>query len=103
MDDFPDFYCAGWALDRGANPYTYEPLHTCERRVNVGDTFRGQLFARNPWVAFPAPLPAYDFFPFMALGRALARRSTRHRCSRDRYVDRFDGSGTRGLGRSDST
>ncbi|HEY6449622.1 MAG TPA: hypothetical protein VIX60_02970 [Candidatus Cybelea sp.] len=69
MDDFPDFYCAGWALDRGANPYTYEPLHTCERRVNVGDTFRGQLFAHNPWVAFPAPLPAYDFFPFMALGR----------------------------------
>ena len=69
MDDFPDFYCAGWALDRRANPYTYEPLHACERRVNIGDTFRGHLFARNPRVAFPAPLPAYDFFPFMALAR----------------------------------
>ncbi len=69
MDDFPDFYCAGWALDRRANPYTYEPLHACERRVNAGDTFRGHLFARNPRVAFPAPLPAYDFFPFMALAR----------------------------------
>ncbi len=69
MDDLPDFYCAGWALDRRANPYTYEPLHTCEHRVNVGDTFRGRLFARNPQVAFPAPLPPYDFFAFMALAQ----------------------------------
>jgi hypothetical protein len=69
MDDFPDFYCAGWVLDRQANPYTYEPLHACEQHVNVGNTFRGRLFARNPRVAFPAPLPAYDFFPFMSLAR----------------------------------
>ncbi len=69
MDDFPDFYCAGSVLDRRANPYTYEPLHSCERRVNAGNTFRGRLFARNTGVAFPAPLPAYDFYPFMALAR----------------------------------
>lgn len=69
MDDFPDFYCAGSVLDRRANPYAYEPLHSCERRVNAGNTFRGRLFARNLWVAFPAPLPAYDFYPFMALAR----------------------------------
>lgn len=69
MDDFPDFYCAGWALDSGASPYTYEPLHTCEHRVNTGETFRGQLFARNPSVAVPAPQPVFDFLPFMALAR----------------------------------
>jgi hypothetical protein len=69
MDDFPDFYCAGWALDAKANPYTYEPLHTCEHRVNIGDTFRGRLFRGDPAVAVPAPLPAYDFLPFMATAR----------------------------------
>lgn len=69
MDDFPDFYCAGWALDAKANPYTYEPLHTCEHRVNIGDTFRGRLFHGDPVVAVPAPLPAYDFLPFMATAR----------------------------------
>jgi hypothetical protein len=77
MDDFPDFYCAGWVLNLRANPYSYEPLHACERRVNVGDTFRGRLFARNPRVAFPAPLPAYDFYPFRLLARLplkIARR-----------------------------
>ncbi len=69
MDDFPDFYCAGAVLDLGASPYTYEPLHACEHRVNSGDTFRGQLFARNPSVAIPAPQPAFDFLPFMGLAR----------------------------------
>jgi hypothetical protein len=68
MDEFADFYCAGWALDRRASPYTYEPLRTCEHRVNAGDTFRGRLFRQNPAVAVPAPQPAYDFIPFMALG-----------------------------------
>lgn len=69
MDDFADFYCAGAALDAGANPYTYEPLHSCEHRANVGDTFRARLFAGNPSVAAPAPQPAFDFLPFMALAK----------------------------------
>jgi Glycosyltransferase family 87 len=69
MDDFPDFYCAGWTLDAKANPYTYEPLRTCEHRVNTADTFRGRLFRSDPAIAIPAPLPAYDFLPFMALAR----------------------------------
>ena len=69
MDDFPDFYCAGWVLNRGASPYTYEPLHSCEHRVNVGETFRGRLFASNPGIAVPAPQPPFDFLPFMGLAR----------------------------------
>ncbi|MGC1380010.1 MAG: hypothetical protein WA814_03160 [Candidatus Baltobacteraceae bacterium] len=67
MDDFPDFYCAGAALNEGRSPYTYEPLHGCEHRVNVGAGFRAALFAANPAVAVPAPQPPYDFPPFMAL------------------------------------
>ncbi len=77
MDDFPDFYCAGEALDRGASPYTYEPLHACEHRVNAAGTFRGRLFAANPSIAVPAPQPPYDFAPFMAFARlpfGVARR-----------------------------
>ena len=70
MDEFADFYCAGLAFDRGASPYTYEPLHACEHRYNNGQSFRGQLFAANPGVAVPAPQPPYDFVPFMALARA---------------------------------
>ncbi|MBV9717703.1 MAG: DUF2029 domain-containing protein [Candidatus Eremiobacteraeota bacterium] len=69
MDDFPDFYCAGAVLQAGKSPYTYEPLRTCEHRVNAGDTFRAQLFAANPAIAIPAPLPPYDFVPFMGLAR----------------------------------
>ncbi len=69
MDDFPDFYCAGGALDLGASPYTYEPLHGCEHRVNSGGAFRSAFFAANPALAVPAPLPAYDFLPFMAMAR----------------------------------
>ena len=69
MADFPDFFCAGDALDARASPYTYEPLHACEHRVNTGTTFRGRVFAANPSLAVPAPQPAYDFLPFMALAR----------------------------------
>lgn len=67
MDDFPDFYCAGAALNAGATPYTYEPLHTCEHRVNTGSSFRGSLFRANPGIAVPAPQPPFDFLPFRAL------------------------------------
>ncbi|MGA2760737.1 MAG: glycosyltransferase 87 family protein [Candidatus Cybelea sp.] len=69
MDEFADFYCAGQTLDRGASPYTYEPLHACEHRFNTGPSFRGKLFAGNPAIAVPAPQPPYDFVPFMALAR----------------------------------
>jgi hypothetical protein len=70
MDEFTDFYCAGLAFDRGASPYTYEPLHACEHQFNKGQSFRGKLFAANPAVAVPAPQPPYDFVPFMAVGGA---------------------------------
>jgi glycosyl transferase family 87 len=69
MDDFPDFYCAGWVLDHRANPYLYEPLHTCEHRVNVGNSFRDRLFERNSAIAVPAPQPPFDFAPFMLFGQ----------------------------------
>lgn len=69
MTDFPDFYCAGRALDAGKSPYTYEPLHTCEHAINRNGAFRAAFFAANTALAVPAPLPAYDFLPFMALGQ----------------------------------
>lgn len=69
MDEFADFYCAGWAVDQRENPYRYEPLHACEHRVNVGSSFRARLFASNPRVAVPAPQPPYDLVPFAALAR----------------------------------
>lgn len=60
--DFQDFYCAGTALDDGANPYLYEPLHRCEHAVNATPAYRG-----DPARAVPAPLPPYDFPPLMLL------------------------------------
>ena len=69
MDEFADFYCAGSALNERASPYSYEPLRTCEHEVNVGTSFRGRLFRGNRAVAVPAPQPAYDFVPFLALAR----------------------------------
>lgn len=65
MYDFPDFYCAGEALDAAKNPYTYEPLRTCEHRVGTNPSF-----ASNPSLAVPAPQPPYDFPFFMALAKA---------------------------------
>jgi hypothetical protein len=62
--DFQDFYCAGSALDEGADPYAYEPLHRCEHRVNQSEIYR-----RDPQRAVPAPLPPYDFPPFMLAAR----------------------------------
>ncbi|MBV9233139.1 MAG: DUF2029 domain-containing protein [Candidatus Eremiobacteraeota bacterium] len=69
MDEFADFYCAGRALDAGANPYAYEPLHRCEHQVNGGTGFRARVFHDDAVVAVPAPLPAYDLLPFAALAR----------------------------------
>ncbi len=64
MYDFADFYCAGTAIDRGADPYRYEPLHTCEHRVNTGDAYRN-----DPRRTIPAPLPPYDFPPLALSAR----------------------------------
>ncbi|MBV8531571.1 MAG: hypothetical protein JO104_09655 [Candidatus Eremiobacteraeota bacterium] len=63
--DFADFYCAGAALDAGADPYRYEPLHDCEHVVN-----RSAVFRADPHRVIPAPLPPYDFPPFMLLARS---------------------------------
>ncbi len=62
--DFGDFYCAGFALDRRADPYRYEPLHRCEHLYNSSEAYR-----RDPGRAIPAPLPPYDFPPFMLAAR----------------------------------
>jgi hypothetical protein len=72
MFDFADFYCAGQALAAGKNPYTYEPLHTCEARAAVQDGPR-----KTPWLAIPAPQPPYALAAFAPLSRldfATARR-----------------------------
>jgi hypothetical protein len=62
--DFPDFYCAGAALDERADPYRYEPLHRCEHAVNESAAYR-----HDPRRVVPAPLPPYDFPPFMLAAR----------------------------------
>ncbi|HEY2475041.1 MAG TPA: hypothetical protein VGI19_09585 [Candidatus Cybelea sp.] len=62
--DFPDFYCAGTAINQGADPYRYEPLHRCEHTVN-----RGPLYRADPSRVVPAPLPPYDFPPLRLLAR----------------------------------
>jgi hypothetical protein len=64
MGDFSDFYCAGFALDAGASPYDYEPLHSCEHRLGATSLLR-----QNPALVIPAPQPPYDFPPFMLLAR----------------------------------
>jgi len=65
MYDFQDFYCAGDVIDRGGDPYRYEPLHTCEQRVRRN----AALYAAHPALVIPAPQPPYDFVAFMALAR----------------------------------
>jgi hypothetical protein len=62
--DFADFYCAGAALDDRADPYRYEPLHRCEHAVNPTAAYRA-----DPRHVVPAPLPPYDFPPFMLAAR----------------------------------
>ncbi|MGC9991857.1 MAG: hypothetical protein ABSD52_05610 [Candidatus Cybelea sp.] len=62
--DFQDFYCAGEALDRHADPYRYEPLHACEHRVNQSDAYR-----HDPNRIVPAPIPPYDLPPFELAAR----------------------------------
>ncbi|HEY1868279.1 MAG TPA: hypothetical protein VGG70_08255, partial [Candidatus Cybelea sp.] len=62
--DFADFYCAGAVLDAGADPYRYEPLHRCEHVVSTNPVFRADRLR-----IVPAPLPPYDFPPFMLAAR----------------------------------
>ncbi len=62
--DFQDFYCAGEAVDRHADPYRYEPLHSCEHRVNQSEAYR-----RDPNRIVPAPIPPYDLPAFEQAAR----------------------------------
>jgi hypothetical protein len=62
--DFQDFYCAGEAVDQHADPYRYEPLHSCEHRVNQSEAYR-----RDPNRIVPAPIPPYDLPPFALAAR----------------------------------
>jgi hypothetical protein len=62
--DFNAFYCAGSALDRGADPYRVEPLAACERAPRASFLSRA---SEN--LAIPAPLPPYALAPFALLAR----------------------------------
>ncbi len=62
--DFNAFYCAGAALDRGADPYRAEPLGSCERAPRPAWLARAQ-----PGLAIPAPLPPYALTCFALLAR----------------------------------
>lgn len=62
--DFQDFYCAGEAVGRHADPYRYEPLHRCEHRVNQTEAYR-----LDPNRVVPAPIPPYDLPPFELAAR----------------------------------
>jgi hypothetical protein len=64
MRDFNAFYCAGAALDRGADPYRAEPLGSCERAPRPA-----WLNRAIPNLSAPAPLPPYALAPFAALAR----------------------------------
>ena len=64
MDDFPDFYCAGWASIEGRAPTRTSPsmLRTPgERWKHVS---RPALCEQSE-IAVPAPQPPFDFLPFM--------------------------------------
>jgi hypothetical protein len=60
--DFSAFYCAGRAVFQGADPYTVEPLRTCEQSVAPG--LRN---GKNPTLVLPAPLPGYALVAFVPL------------------------------------
>ena len=64
MGDFRAFYCAGAAIDRGANPYLEEPLRSCE--ATAGPPAEPKFL--RP-VALPAPLPPYALLLFVPFSR----------------------------------
>jgi hypothetical protein len=57
-EDFDAFYCAAKSLP--ADPYRYEPLHSCETR---------NLHPSTPNAAVPAPLPPYAIAAFTPFTR----------------------------------
>ncbi len=59
--DFNAFYCAARALSNGANPYRYEPLHSCEHATRHWPRSQGVV---------PAPLPPYALAVLIPLARA---------------------------------
>lgn len=63
--DFRAFYCGSRVALSGANPYLFEPLHTCE--VDALRSVRLR-WARN--LAVPAPLPPYAFVAFAPVALA---------------------------------
>ncbi len=62
LRDFNAFYCAGAAIDRGADPYLAEPLGACEREPKPAPLLPG-----TPNLSMPAPLPPYALAPFALL------------------------------------
>src|ERR1700681_1767086 len=64
MRDFNAFYCAGAALDRGADPYRAEPLGSCERAPRPA-----WLNRAIPNLSTPAPLTSDALASFAALAR----------------------------------
>lgn len=58
---FKAFYCAGTAALQHRDPYTIEPLRSCERTVAPA--------ALPAYAVEPAPLPAYALAPWMLAAR----------------------------------
>src|SRR5579862_8531069 len=70
LGDFRAFYCAGWVVRSGGNPYMEQPLHRCELATMAPSMARA-------WrdITIPAPLPPYViafFVPFALLTYAQA-------------------------------
>jgi len=61
--DFNAFYCAGAAVNRGADPYLAEPIGSCEAAAKPWGLYR-----TPPHLVYPAPLPGYalGFFGLLA-------------------------------------
>lgn len=64
LRDFSAFYCAGAAIDAGADPYRAEPLGACERAPKPPNIHVGP-----PGLASPAPLPPFALAGFALLAR----------------------------------
>lgn len=58
--DFTAFYCASRTISTGANPYTYEPVHSCEHANRQWSDSRSIVVA---------PLPPYALALLAPLGR----------------------------------
>jgi hypothetical protein len=58
--DLVPFYCGGTMVAAHENPYTVEPIRTCEHRV-------GRSFGKGSKLSVPAPQPAYELEAFAIL------------------------------------